>query len=116
MSVLIPFAAPIFKGAAPGATTDIFADDLIPKRAGYSRLLITVQLATSSVFDMIVKTLDENGDVDDTLTCPVNSGTALVAGKPYDFEVLIHSDYVYNFQVETNSIISLLELANVKNG
>lgn len=116
MAALAPFGAPLFKLAAPGENADIFEENLRPSLKGYSRVLVTVQLATSSVFNMIEKTLDEAGDVDETLVMPCWGGVALTAGIPYNFEVLVHSDFVYNFQVSTDGVISCLKLALIKNG
>lgn len=105
-SVLAPLGnqAPIFNGTAPGANTNIFTANLTPKK-GYRKLIIDIQLATASVVNLMVKKSAT------TITSPLNSGVALLAGKPYVFEKLVHSDHSYNLQLETDGVITILQLA-----
>lgn len=109
MSNLQPLAEPIFNKPAPGASTNILPASIAPKVPGYSMLRIVIQLGTASVVNLMVT----KGAV--TKTAAINSGNAVPAGKLQAFEVMVHSDHSYNFQVATDGVIDLLYLATSSN-
>lgn len=97
--------ARIHNGSAPGANTDMITDFTPTSDAV---LEVTVQLTTSSVFNMMVTdgTTEHAGGI--------NSSSALNAGDRYVFEFDVPANkadgtaLVYNFQVETDSVIETL--------
>lgn len=109
MSSLRQFAAPLFKAAAPGANKDVFATSITPPHVGYSKLIIRIQLVTASVVNLM-----QRNAAADELKSPINGGVAIPAGKPVVLEDLVHSDFTYNFQIETDGVISSLNLAVAK--
>lgn len=107
--MLNTLAEPIFKKPAPGANTDIFASNLAPKASGYQKLLIVLQLGTTSVVNLMIR----KGGV--TVTSAINNGNAVPVGKLQAFEVIVHSDHAYNLQVATDGAIDLLYLSTSSN-
>lgn len=96
-----------FSGAAPGANTNIFgATELVPRVNG--ELHITVRLATASVLNI----------VEDSTVIGLNRSVALQAGDGYCFTWQAMRGRAYNFQVETDGLISKLavELEPYQNG
>ena len=105
--------AVVFNLAAPGANTDILAAELTPNHEG-SYFRVTVVLATASVFNHVIT--DSTG-TPVTFTNGLNSSVALAAGDEYVFEFAAPktttagtntSPLTHNFQVETDGIIRLL--------
>lgn len=94
--------------AAPGANTDILSTALTPTYGAAWR--VTVCLTTSSVFNMTIT----QGST--TFTCGINSSVALNAGDLYSFTLGVNPANSYNFQVETNSVIRILQIDEVING
>ena len=99
----------IHEGSAPGANSDILASALVPSKAAAYR--ITVQLAVGSIFNVMV---GKTGNT--TIACALNSNTALTAGATYTFSMGVDSDQTYNFQVETDGQIDLLQVDEVTGG
>lgn len=99
----------IHEGSAPGANSDILASALVPSKAAAYR--ITVQLSVGSIFNVMV---GKTGNT--TQTCALNSNTALTAGATYTFSMGVDSDQTYNFQVETDGQIDLLQVDEVTGG
>ena len=97
-----------FNAAAPGANTNILSTSLTPKMGGAFR--VTVSLATSSVFNVIIT---QSGT---SLTLGLNASAALNAGDLYTFIFGVIPSNTYNFQVETNSIIRILQVDEVSGG
>ena len=97
-----------FNVSAPGANTDILSTALTPTYGAAWR--ITVCLATASVFNMTIT----NGGT--TFTCGINSSVALNAGDLYAFTVGVNPSNTYNFRVETNGVINILQIDEVSNG
>lgn len=97
-----------FNVSAPGANTNILSTSLTPAYGGAFR--VTVCLATSSVFNV---TITRSGT---TKTCGLNASTALNAGDLYTFSFGVSTGNTYNFQVETNSIINILQIDEVSSG
>lgn len=97
-----------FNVAAPGANTNILSTSLTPTYGAAFR--ITVCLATASVFNM---TVTRSGT---TFTCGINSSVALNAGDLYAFTLGVSTANTYNFQVETDGIIRVLQIDEVSSG
>ena len=94
--------------AAPGANTD-FITDYTWKHEDGSRLRLSIQVATSSVVNLMVN--DGTNEIDRG----ANSNTALVAGAQYEFDFSnVKRGDVINIQVETDSIIDDWSIARVK--
>lgn len=91
-----------FNVAAPGPNTNILTTAITPRMDGVMRL--TIVLATASVFNV---TITNSGT---TFTCGLNSSTSLNAGDLYFFSFGMNSANTYNFQVETNGIINILQV------
>jgi len=97
-----------FNGSAPGANTNILSTSLTPKMGGAFR--VTVALATASVFNVIIT---QSGT---SLTLGLNASVALNAGDLYTFVFGVTPSSTYNFQVETNSVIRILQIDEVSGG
>lgn len=93
--------------AAPGANTNIPGATITPLFPGW--IDVEVQLATGSVFN--VKEAHPSGNV----THPAQLGVALVAAKTYTFSMPVSPRSTYNFQVETDGIITRLLVNHYKN-
>ena len=91
-----------FTITAPGANTNILTTSLTPRMDGVMRL--TIVLATASVFNVTIT----NGST--TYTCGLNASTSLNAGDLYFFSFGVSSLNTYNFQVETNGVINILQV------
>ena len=94
-----------FTISAPGANTNILSTSLTPSMGGYFQIFVV--LATTSVFNM---TVTRSGT---TYTVGLNKSTALVSGDGYTFTVPVSTGNAYNFQVETDSIIRILQVNEV---
>lgn len=114
--------ATVWRGSAPGANTDILASDF---KVGYtaSAIRITVQLATSSVLNLMVS------DGTNTEALALNGNTALTAAALHTFVVGARrtdtgvgrvdksssdTELSYNFQVETDSVITYLVVDEIQ--
>lgn len=96
-----------FNVSAPGANTDILSAAVSPQSTTCA-LRITVVLATASVFNYTAK----QGAT--TFTCGLNESIALNAGDSYTFVVGANSSTSYNFQVETNGVINVLNVEEIE--
>lgn len=94
--------------AAPGANTDIIGSDITPDRNGAFR--VTVVLATASVLNVMID------DGTNSYACGLNESNALQAGDLYTFTFSVAKQNGYNFQVETNGIIQVLQVDEVSGG
>jgi hypothetical protein len=99
----------IHEGSAPGANTDILASALTPSKAAAYRF--TIQLTVSSIFNVMI---GKTGNT--TQTCALNDNGALTAGALYTFTMGVDSDQTYNFQVETDGQIDILQVDEVTGG
>ena len=97
--------AAVHEGSAPGANTDILSSDITPNY-GVSCLRITTQVTTASVMNVMVK---KTGNT--TQTCALNNNIALNA---FTFGCVSGQDY--NFQVETDGQIDILQVDEVLGG
>jgi hypothetical protein len=97
-----------FNVPAPGANSDILTTSLTPIYGAAFR--ITVCLATASVFNV---TITRSGT---TYTAGLNSSVALNAGDLYTFVFGVSTSNAYNFQVETNGVIRILQVDEVSSG
>lgn len=97
-----------FNDAAPGANTDILAADITPSYG--ATLAIGVRLATASVFNLI----ETRDGVD--VVIGMNLSVALQAGDGYTFLWPCSPESSYNFQVETNGVISILRVHEMPAG
>ena len=104
----------LFNRAAPGANANILTASLTVQEGCAVR--VTVVLATASVFNVVIS------DGTDTFTCGLNASVALNAGDMYAFSFGLNPNetnsgsgttLTYNFQVETNGVINIL---NVEEG
>lgn len=95
--------------AAPGANTNIFTDNLTPVYS-CSVFRVTVALTTASVFNVIMT------DGTTSYTNGLNLSVALQAGDLYTFTFGVHNGNTYNFQVETDSVIRILQVDEVPGG
>lgn len=100
-----------FNLPAPGAATNILTTSLTPVYDGAFR--VTVCLATTSVFNVIVTTVAAGGA---TFTCALNSGTALTGTQLFTFVFGVSTTNTYNFQVATNGVIQILQIDEVCSG
>jgi len=91
-----------FNVTAPGANTNILSTSITPRADGVMRL--TIVLAVSSVFNVTIT----NGGT--TFTCGLNSSTTLNSGDLYFFSFGMNSSNTYNYQVETNGVIRVLQV------
>lgn len=97
-----------FNIAAPGANANILSSSITPNYG--CALRVTVCLATTSVFNV---TMTQGST---TFTCGLNSSVALVSGDLYTFSFGGNTDTAYNFQVETDGIIRILQVDEVSSG
>ena len=105
----LPIArATVFNGAAPGANTDMLAADLTPGRRGAFR--ITVAVTTASVFNVSAT------DGTTTHVWGLNGSVALQAGDVYTFTIGCDPSLSYNFQVETDGVIEVLVVDEIRGG
>ena len=99
--------ASVYSGDAPGANTDILAADVTPTING-SVFRVTVCLGTASVFNVV------ETDGTQAFTEGLNSSVALNAGDRYTFILgSTRTDNTYNFQVETDGVIRVLQVEEV---
>ena len=102
-----------FNQSAPGANTDILATAIQPEAEG-SAFRVTVALTTASVFNV------EVSDGTTTHLLGLNGSAALQAADLYTF--VFAAPYQsqagvrlsYNFQVETDSVIELLSVEEIR--
>ncbi len=100
-----------FNVAAPGANTDILATDIQPSPAFRgSAFRVTVVLETASVLNVTAT------DGVTTKTWGLNTSNQLQANDKYAFVFSTHPDLTYNFQVETDGVISLLVVQEIQDG
>ena len=92
-----------FNLAAPGANTDFYTADLTPVYPA-STMRVSVRLSTASVLNLIIK----QGAT--TFTTGLNASAALQAGDLYTFVFGINGSCTYNFQVETDGVISYFQV------
>lgn len=114
--------ATVWRGSAPGADMNILASNI---KVGHtaSAMRITVQLATSSVFNVMVT------DGTNTEALAMNDNAALTAAATYTFTIGARrtitgaakvdatssdTELSYNFQVETDSVITYLVVDEVQ--
>ena len=97
-----------FTIAAPGANADILTTAVTPTYG--CALRVTVVLATASVFNV---TVTRSGT---TYTCGLNESVALTAGDMYTFTFGASTSNAYNFRVETNGVINVLQVDEVSSG
>ena len=102
--------AAVHEGSAPGANTDILSSDITPNY-GVSCLRITTQVTTASVMNIMVK---KTGNT--TQTCALNNNIALLAGALNAFTFGCVSGQDYNFQVETDGQIDILQVDEILGG
>jgi hypothetical protein len=112
MTAPVLMAAPILDGAAPGANTDILADDVAvrdaSKESGPAKMVVQLVLATESVVNLMVR------DADDDVAVALNGGDPVPADTLFKEEVWVSHPYTYNLQVETDGAIKHLTLVEVK--
>lgn len=96
-----------FNVSAPGANTNIITS--ITPQYGCA-LRVTVCLDTASVFNV---TMTQGST---TFTCGLNSSVALNSGDLYAFTFGGNTSTAYNFQVETDGVIRILQIDSVING
>ena len=101
--------ASIHEGSAPGANTDILGTDITPENAAAFR--ITTQVTAASVMNVMVK---KSGNT--TQTCALNNNIALLAGSLYTFSFGVVPSQTYNFQVETDGQIDILQVDEILGG
>lgn len=91
--------------AAPGADTNIMSSSITPKMS--CRLRIYITLATASVVNY-TETISST-----TRTIGLNESVPLSAGDEHIFDHSASPDAAYNYQVETNGIITKLKVEEV---
>lgn len=105
----------IFDGAniaAPGANTDILSTPIdMTLYPGVKTLLVTVALATSSVFSYML-----GRGITAQVKTTLNSGTALVIIASYTFPIRVGPTDKINFQVVTDSVINRLYIEGAYSG
>lgn len=94
---------------APGANTNILPEDL-PAGIGASAYIINVVLGTASVFNVRVT------DGTTPFTWGLNSSLTLSAGDLFSFSLPVQEGLQYNFQVETDGVVQLLNVDEVFGG
>ena len=109
MSGTLRRVAAVFNQAAPGANTNILATSIAPYTKT-STFRVTVVLATTSVFNFVAI----QGAT--TFTCGLNGSVALVADDCYTFTFGVNDSTTYNFRVETDSIINILNVEEIEGG
>ena len=92
-----------FNVSAPGINTNILATSLTPTMSGF--FVVSVSLTTGAVFNV---TETQSGT---TYTNGLNKSNALNAGDKYVFTFPVSQSTAYNFQVETDSVIRELTVA-----
>jgi len=100
--------AKVFNQSAPGADTNILSSSLTPTMDGAFRL--TICLATASVVNV---TITQSST---TFICGLNSSAPLQAGDLYTFVFGVSAANSYNFQVETNGVIRILQVDEISGG
>lgn len=95
-----------FNVAAPGANTNIITTSITPNQDGAFR--VTICLTTASVFNVTIT----NGST--TFTCGLNESVTLQAGDLYSFVFGVSAANSYNFQVETDSVIRILQVDEIQ--
>lgn len=98
-----------FNQSAPGANTNILSTGVSPY-AKTAAIRVTVVLATASVFNVFVT----QGAT--SFTCGLNASAALNAGDVYTFTFGANSETTYNFRVETDGVIQVLNVEEVEGG
>lgn len=103
MSVLsdFPGLAPIHNGQAPGAATDILAEDITPG-AGAHKLFVMIQLAVSSVVNLMVRKKTGNTKAMGSIT--VVAGANLADGD--DFTLDDGTNPAVNFEYDSSGAIT----------
>ena len=96
-----------FNLAAPGADTDIEANELIPAE-GVTIFRIQFSPTVATVLN-IMETRSGT-----TFAGGLNSSAAVGAGDVAIFDVLVSDASTYNFQIETNGIIRQLKVAELR--
>lgn len=99
--------------SAPGANTNIFSTGITPVYP-VGALRVTVCLATASVFNLRVINTPAGGST--AFTIGLNASSALNAGDLYTFTFGCNNDLTYNFQVETDGIINVLQVEEIPVG
>ncbi|ANS05697.1 hypothetical protein [uncultured Mediterranean phage] len=107
MAGLLETRAASFNLAAPGADTGALTA-LTPRRNGAFR--VTVALTTASVFNVTCT------DGTTTHKWGLNQSVTLQAGDLYTFVFGVSAALAYNFEVETDSIIEILQVDEIDGG
>lgn len=94
--------------AAPGANTNIMSTSITPKMS--CRLRIYITLATASVVNYTETTSGVSR------TIGLNESDPLTAGDEHIFDHSASPDSSYNYQVETNGIITKLKVEEIYTG
>ena len=102
--------AAIHEGSAPGANTDILGSDITPNY-GVSCFRITVQVTAASILNVMVK---KTGNT--TQTCALNNNIPILAGTINTFTFGCVAGQDYNFLVETDGQIDILQVDEVLGG
>ena len=92
--------------AAPGANTNMLSTGLTSAYP-VSAFRVTVRLATASVFNL------HTTDGTTAYVTGLNNSVALAAGDLYTFSFGVNNGLTYNFQVETDGIISILQVDEI---
>ena len=95
--------------AAPGANTNIFSTSLTPVYQ-CSAFRVTVALTTASVFNVVMT------DGTTSYTNGLNASAALQAGDLYTFTFGVHNGNTYNFQIETDGVVRILQVDEIPGG
>ena len=98
----------LFDEPAPGENANILEESISLTASGALR--VTVSLTTESVFNVIVS---RSGT---SFTIGLNASAALNAGDLYTFTFGASKNNTYNFQLETDSVIRVLQVEEVLNG
>ena len=91
--------------AAPGANTNIMSSSITPKMS--CRLRVYITLAVAAVLNY-TETIGGT-----TRTFGINESVPLGAGDEYIFDHSASPDAAYNYQVETDGIITRLKVEEV---
>ena len=95
--------------AAPGANTNMLTTGLTPVYP-VSAFRVTVRLATTSVFNL------HSTDGTTAYVTGLNNSVALAAGDLYTLSFGVNNSLTYNFKVETDGIIAMLQVDEVVTG